>query len=145
MKITEALPAKYLGKSDFEPAILCKIKTVQIEEVKGAGGREDLPVLYMKDPSSYVDLKRGIILNKGNFKRIIAITGEEDTDDWPGREIVIFNDPDVEFGGEVTGGIRIRAPKQEQSPATMTEPPDEETDSPAAGDGPVDMGVESPF
>jgi hypothetical protein len=38
--------------------------------------------------------------------------GSDDTDDWIGKQIVVFVDENVSFGGELVGGLRIRKHKQ---------------------------------
>jgi hypothetical protein len=37
--------------------------------------------------------------------------GSDNTDDWIGKQIVLFVDPSVSFAGKIVGGIRLRAPK----------------------------------
>ena len=54
------------------------------------------------------ELEKGMVLNKTNLKRIAHVTGSDETDDWTGKQVVIYTDPDVEFGGEIVGGLRIR-------------------------------------
>jgi hypothetical protein len=35
----------------------------------------------------------------------------DDSEDWTGQKVVVYFDPDVEFGGEAVGGLRIRQHK----------------------------------
>ena len=42
---------------------------------------------------------------------ISNILGTGNVDDWPGSKLVLFIDPNVSFQGNITGGIRCRAPK----------------------------------
>jgi len=37
--------------------------------------------------------------------------GSEDTDDWIGKQVIVFVDENVSFGGELVGGLRIRKHK----------------------------------
>jgi hypothetical protein len=39
------------------------------------------------------------------------VFNSEDTDDWTGKKIVLYNDPNVSYAGKIIGGIRVRAPK----------------------------------
>ena len=48
--------------------------------------------------------------NKTNGKRIAAMHGDE-IDDWKGKKITIFYDPNVEYGGEIKGGLRVKLPE----------------------------------
>jgi len=50
-----------------------------------------------------------LVLNKTNGKMIAKITGSDDFDNWIGKKIVLWNNPDIEFQGETTGGIRVRS------------------------------------
>jgi len=39
---------------------------------------------------------------------IARFTGSEDTENWEGKRIILYDDPSVSFGGKLTGGIRVR-------------------------------------
>jgi hypothetical protein len=45
-------------------------------------------------------------LNGTNTKLIEKALGSDETDDWLGQQIVLFNDENVEYMGEVVGGVR---------------------------------------
>jgi hypothetical protein len=62
----------------------------------------------------FSELEKGMVLNKTNLKRIAYATGSDETDDWAGKQIVLYTDPDVEFGGEIVGGLRVRKPKSQK-------------------------------
>ena len=53
-----------------------------------------------------------MIVNKTNMGRLKHITGAETTGQARGKVINVYNDPMVEFGGKLTGGIRIRQATQ---------------------------------
>ena len=120
MRKGEALPGKYLSKDDFPTPTLVRIRLVTLEMVKSdRGPDEQKPVVYFKDPSNAsLDLSRGVILNVGNWEACEEITGEDDSDNWLNKQIVVYVDPDVTFGGKKVGGVRIRA-----SQAPVAEPP----------------------
>lgn len=42
-----------------------------------------------------------------NMRRVLAVSWGNDSDNWIGRSMVLFNDPDVLWGGKRHGGIRI--------------------------------------
>lgn len=50
-----------------------------------------------------------LVLNSTNGQLIAQALGSPETDDWKGKEIVLYNDPNVSFGGQLTGGVRARA------------------------------------
>lgn len=112
MKRGQALPGKYLSKDDFDPPVLAQIASVSAEMIEGDDGARQKPVLYIMGPSRPIDVTRGVILNGTNWDSIVAITGEDDSDNWTGKQIVLYHDPNVMFGRQKIGGIRIRAPKQ---------------------------------
>jgi hypothetical protein len=49
-------------------------------------------------------------LNKTNLRKAIELLGDE-TDDWPGQQLGLINDPTIEYEGEQIGGIRVVAAK----------------------------------
>lgn len=55
--------------------------------------------------------KKPLLLNKTNSKRMQKMFGH-DTDNWIGQEITIWFDPEVEFMGDIVGGLRIRVKKK---------------------------------
>ena len=113
--------SKYLTKNDCEPPILVTIEKWDKVDVSKASQPADIKyVLYFKEED------KGMVLNHTNGKRIAKIASNADFDNWIGKQIVLYNDPTVEFGGEEVGGIRVRAAKLPES-AEPTPPsiPDE--------------------
>ena len=51
-----------------------------------------------------------MVLNWTNISRIALVTGQEHTDGWTGKMIVLFNDKAVMYKGKLTGGIRVQVP-----------------------------------
>lgn len=95
--------SKYLAKEDVgEEGMNVTIAGFSQEEVKGDDGTELCPVLHFEE-----DVKP-LILNKTNKNRIKHITKAETAGQARGKKINVFNDPMVEFGGRLTGGVRIR-------------------------------------
>ena len=125
MRIHEALPREFLAKEDFEPEVVCEVD--HLEERKlldpGTGEHKKKPVLFFKKPSGELDTKRGIVLNRTNFKALTSITGHEDSDAWTGARICVFHDPNVEMRGERVGGVRIRRAPEPVLAGTEAEPP----------------------
>ena len=98
--------SKYLKKEEVETPVLATIQAVKKEDLAMAGQKEDLNwVLYFEENI------KPMVCNITNCRRVARINGSGDIEDWPGTKIVIYNDPDVEFGGKITGGVRIRKPK----------------------------------
>lgn len=102
--ITES---KYLTKDDCEPAIKVTVSHCTEENVALANQPPKMKyVLYFKEK------EKGMVLNLTNFERIVLITGRPDTDNWTNAQLTLFNDPTVDFGGKLVGGIRVWVQQQ---------------------------------
>ena len=104
-KTSEMTPSKYLKQEDVGKGILVTIKDVSKENI----GKEDEP--EFKWVCSFEEVQKPLVLNKTNINRLEAACKSDNTDDWTGKQVVLFTDPSVEFGGKLVGGIRVRAPK----------------------------------
>lgn len=93
---------KYLRASDLVKPQLVTIERVDEEEMPD--GEISVVVYFTEVPS-------GIVLNKGH-KVFLVESFSDETDNWVGHAIVIYNDPNVEYQGRRTGGIRMRMPKE---------------------------------
>jgi hypothetical protein len=78
-----------------------------------------------------------MVLNSTNAQLIARITGhDQDIErNWIGQPIILFDDPNVSYGGKLVGGIRVRAPKKgavlpKQPPAVDPNYPPQEDDLP---------------
>lgn len=68
----------------------------------GDGANEKKWVLELSD-------LKPLILNATNIRRLVAAFNTQETDEWTGKSIVVYDDPAIEFGGKVVGGVRLRA------------------------------------
>ena len=105
MKMSKMFPSNYLSKEDLEKPEIFTIDMVDMEKVTNEDGEKEAPVVYFTDDNS-----KPFILNKTNAVTLAEKFGE-DSDDWSGRIIELFKDPDIMFRGKKIGGIRIRVPK----------------------------------
>lgn len=71
--------------------------------------------------------EKALVLNKTNAKAIAGMYGH-DTREWVGKRIAIYADPDVKFGREKVGGIRVRptVPRGGKSEGVKSQPVDQE-------------------
>jgi hypothetical protein len=106
MLVTELL-SSYLTKEDFPRPALGTIAKLTQETFKDDSGASET-----KWCMHFEEFDRGMILNKTNIRLVASILGN-DTNAWMGRQIVIYNDPNVSFGGRTVGGLRLRAPKNQ--------------------------------
>jgi len=109
-KLSEMLPSKYIKQTDITAPALVTIKSVELTDVSPNNSGE------MKWVCEFKELAKPMVLNSTNIKRIAKAHGD-DSDMWTGKQMVIYVDEDVEFGGEIVGGLRLRAPKAAKQPA----------------------------
>ncbi len=110
MRISTAFPSEYLRATDLQGhQVPVKISRAEMRDV----GDGQKPVLYFEGK------ERGLILNKTNSNIIAAVYGDE-TEEWKGEEIVLFETM-VDFQGRQVPAIRCRIP-----PRKPQKPPHEE-------------------
>ena len=105
MKFDELVPSqsKYLAKNDVgEEGKNLTIKGFKKEELKGDDGVEEKAVCYWEE-----DFKP-MIINRTNASRLAAVLGVSDTGEARGKVVNVYNDPLIDFGGKIVGGLRIR-------------------------------------
>lgn len=109
MKLDDLLPSKYLKQSDVPEDSLVTVQKLTKVNV----ARDDEEPDY-KWTIQFKEYAKPMVLNATNIKRLGKALGD-DTDDWLGGQVVLYVDPDVEFGGNQVGGLRIRAHKKQQA------------------------------
>jgi hypothetical protein len=100
----QAFPSKWLSAADLPRPIVVEIIETNEEMVKGRDGLSTKKVVVY-----FRGAKKGLILNATNFDSISEITGELDTEAWPGCHIELFP-TQTEMGGKRVDCIRIRKP-----------------------------------
>lgn len=114
MHIDAAFPSKYLKGADLNGrTVRVTIDRVDIEEV-GDGDRK--PVMYFQGKD------KGLALNRINADTISSAYGPE-TDDWTGRIVELYFDPNVYYGPKKVGGLRVRIPRLATAPAIQPQQP----------------------
>ena len=113
--INSMMESKYLKKSDVEAGPM-NVKVVSCLQENVA--LEDKPV-EMLWIMRFQGVNKGLIMKKTNLNLMSLATGQRNSDFWPGCDITLYNDPTVQFKGEMVGGIRIMVPQpgmQQQAP-----------------------------
>lgn len=116
MKIGQMMESKFLKKEDVDPPKLVTIRGFSQQNA----GRDDAP--EMKWTMSFQELAKPMVMNSTNLQLCAQALGSEETDHWIGKQIVLYNDPSVQFQGKLIGGIRIRAPKRRPGAQAAPEP-----------------------
>jgi len=115
---------KYLKREDVteEGEAHKVISCVQQSLSTGEGGESEIKwVLTLSD-------LKPLILNATNIRRCVAAFVTSETDEWIGRSIVVYDDPEIEFGGRIVGGVRLRAvPKKAPKPKASPVGDDDES------------------
>jgi hypothetical protein len=111
MKIGDMIESKYLKQSDVDGETL--VTVVSLKKVNVARDDEDPEYRWTV---KFEELPKPMVLNATNIKRMGKALGD-DTDEWTGKQVVVYVDPDIVFGGNVVGGLRIRASARKVVPA----------------------------
>lgn len=112
MKLSAMVPSSFLKQSDFdENGLIVTVNRIEQQNV----ARDDEPeekkwILYLNE------FEKGMVLNTTNINALAKACDTDDTDDCIGKEIVIYVDPNVGFGGKTTGGLRIKKFMQPTAP-----------------------------
>lgn len=96
----------YFGEQDFSSPDEVKTVTIashNIEQVQNESGKSRKGVLRFRENV------KPLILNVTNGKSIAKLYGK-DADGWIGKQIALYFDPNVRFGRELVGGVRVKAP-----------------------------------
>jgi len=108
MNVNQLKQSKFLTRADVGRGILVTIHgDVYQENVAKEGAPEELRYCI-----GFHECEKPMVLNSTNGQMIAKITGSEESEKWNGFKIVLYDDPNVSFGGKLVGGIRVRAPKQ---------------------------------
>lgn len=91
----------YLRKEEIDGDQELTISSVEVEEV--GPEKDPKPVMYFKE------IEKGMIIgSKAVLNTLIDAFGDE-TDEWVGKKITVYVDPNVAFKGKRIGGLRVKA------------------------------------
>ena len=114
MKRHERFQGNYLKKEQLDGKdLVVQIDKVEFETLKARDGKtEQKTVLH------FTDGVRPMVLNQENWDTIASMYGDDDGD-WFGHRITLYHDPNVRFGNQRVGGIRVR---KASAPVPFPEP-----------------------
>ena len=126
-KINDMLPSKFLKQSDVDQDYIVTIRGVEQVNVAAQDADQD----DFKYVIHFEEFDKPMVLNSTNIQLLAKATDSDDTDDWTGKQVIVYTDPNVSFGGKVVGGLRIKkyaiskpvAPKGRALPAAATRSP----------------------
>jgi hypothetical protein len=128
--LNDAYPSRFLKAADLKKPTTLTITSVDFETLKNNGQDERKLVM------SFKGTKKQLVVNKTNFEATIDITGEDDSDNWPGHKIEAFAS-EAQLGSKMVPCVRVRQPAQG---VLKTKKPNAEPALP-----PDDMDNEIPF
>ena len=103
MKIDELSTSNYMKEGDVTPELTVTIASEKSKDMAKDGQKPDVKCIL-----GFSDHQKELVCNKTNFKTISKNTGQGDSKNWIGQKITVWFNPNIEYGGEVTGGIRVR-------------------------------------
>ena len=95
----------YLKQDDVEDSPVVTIsgaEGVQFED-------EDKEKLVLH----FEEFDKGMVLNATNINLLTSLFGSDETDDWTGKQVTLFADKTIMFGGKRVGGIRVKSASPE--------------------------------
>src|SRR5208282_4937445 len=100
--ISEMTGSTYLKQHDVTPPKVVTIKSLRQENL----AKDDQPP-KLKWIMFFQEFDKGLALNSTNIKRCAKALLSDETEEWLGKKIKLYFDENVEFGGQMVGGIRI--------------------------------------
>ena len=104
-RTSDMFPSRFVKQTDVALAQLWTIDKIDQEQIGRGEDAEMRWVCYFKETP------KCLTLNVTNSRRMEKAFDSDNTEDWIGKQIVVFWDEEVQFGTEMTGGVRVRAPK----------------------------------
>lgn len=110
--IKEMIPSNYLKQSDFPDAYIVTVRGVERKNIAMDGK----PAEY-KWLARFTEFEKPMVLNTTNIQLMAKACDSDDTDHWTGKQVIVYVDENVSFGGDLVGGLRIRKHKIAAAPA----------------------------
>ena len=105
MKVRKFI-GQYLKQEDVPDPVIVTIASAK-EESLSENERSKL-ILHFKEH------EKGLVCNVTNINMLIGILASDDSDEWVGKRVVLYADPNVMYAGKRVGGIRVRAASHEE-------------------------------
>ena len=111
MNTRDLKKSNFLKKEDVGEGTLLTITKIDEQNVAMEGADPD-----MRACLHFAEVKKPMVLNQTNGEIIGDFLGHDNIEvAWIGKQVVLFSDSGVMFGGKRVGGIRARAPKNLQT------------------------------
>ena len=118
MKRHEIFPSTYYNSQDVRDGrFLLTIDFARMESVGEGASKQEKLVLHFKEEDSKL-----LVVTPTKFDAIALIAKSDETDDWPGIEIVLESGK-ASFQGKLVDSVSIRAPRNPTPPKRPAAPP----------------------
>lgn len=115
-RVSDMIESKYMKKGDLDDHDGEAVVT--IVGVKRANIAREDEAEEMKWLIKFKEFDKPMVLNSTNIQLIARATGSEDTDDWKGKQVILYVDENVSFAGKLVGGLRIKGIKRKAAKAS---------------------------
>jgi hypothetical protein len=96
--------SNYMKKEDVgEDGVILTIKGFKEEVLKSDNGDETKVIMYFAEEGY-----KPMVLNTTNAATLGKILNVATAGEARGRQVVVYDDPTVGFGGKITGGLRLK-------------------------------------
>ena len=109
-KVGQMIESNYLKQSDVDGDITVTVSKVGQKNIAKQGDEPEMKWLVR-----FEEFPKPMVLNATNIKRLARACNSDDTDDWTGKKAILYVDPDIEFAGNVVGGLRIKSIPEQQT------------------------------
>ena len=121
-KLSDALQSRYLKQSDFPRPEVLTITHAVLENVAPMGQKEDKKyVLFFREK------EKGLVLNATNNVWLTKQFGD-DIDNLTDHKVIAYVNPDIEYGRQRVGGIRLREVPKPVGNSRFKDLPDNDLD-----------------
>jgi hypothetical protein len=116
-KVHEMIQSKYLRKEDVDGEVVVTVKKFGQVNVAQEDQPEDL-----KWAVKFAEFKKPMVLNSTNIQLLEKIGGSDELNDCIDKQVTLYVDPSVSFGGKIVGGLRFRLPPKPSSQPPASSP-----------------------
>ena len=104
-------PSEYLRSEDIESVGEMELTIAKVERIEfDSDGKKQV-----KGKLSFAENDKSLTLNVTNTNIISQMFGRENIDtEWVGKSIILYVDPNIQFGNDIVKGIRVRLVDKEQ-------------------------------
>lgn len=109
-RLSDLKESRTLTKEDVDPPVKLTIVNFTREKIGMEGQQEEKWIINFKETS------KGLALNVTNNATLAELFGNLEIDEYKGKVITLWSDPNVMFAGKKVGGIRIRGVEENDKP-----------------------------